>query len=101
LVPPLPGLYGINPKRVPGLNSAYFSSPYYLSDDEVIKSEVLATIARIKQRMEFQQTTPEFVDFNNHAPFELNVPIEAIANGFYNDVNALQGQKNTWWTGAA
>ena len=101
LVPPLPGLYGINPTRVPGLNSAYFSSPYYLSDDEV-KSEVLATIARIQTANGISTDgTPEFVDFNNHAPFELTVPVEAIANGFYTDVNALQGQKNTWWTGAA
>ena len=101
LVPPLPALYGIDPTRVPGLDAAYFSSPHYLSNEEV-KAEVLATIARIKAANGIPTDgTPEFVDFHNHAPFELTVPIGAIRNGFYSDVNALQGQKNTWWTGAA
>ena len=80
---------------------AYFSGPYHLSDDQV-KADVLATIARIKAANGIPTNgLPEFVDFHNHALLELTVPIEAIKNGFYNDVNGLQGQKNTWWTGAA
>jgi hypothetical protein len=44
--------------------------------------------------------TPEFVEFNNHSPFELTVSSEAIKGGFYGQLNKLQGERSTWWTGA-
>jgi hypothetical protein len=38
---------------------------------------------------------------SNHRPFELRVDAKAIKNGFYADLYSLQGEKRTWWTGAA
>ena len=100
LVPSLPGLYFIHPSRVPDLYVAYYGSPYPLSNDQV-KADVLATLARINAANGFPTNgTPEFVAFQNHSPWTLKVPIKAIESGFYSDVNALQGQRNTWWTGA-
>jgi hypothetical protein len=34
-------------------------------------------------------------------PFGLTVPASAITSGFYKKVYALQGEKNTFYTGAA
>lgn len=45
--------------------------------------------------------TPEFVAYNSHTPYELRVSADAIAAGFYQNLTALQGQRNTYWTGAA
>lgn len=36
-----------------------------------------------------------------HSPYFLYPSREAVANGFYKDLNGLQGQYNTHWTGAA
>ena len=100
LVPSLPGLYFIIPARVPGLYLAAYGSPYSLSNDQV-KADVLATLARINKANGFlTNSTPEFVAFQNHSPWTLKVSIKAIESGFYSDVNVLQGQRNTWWTGA-
>jgi hypothetical protein len=41
------------------------------------------------------------VAINNHTPIQLRVPADAIANGFYADLYALQGLHGTFWTGAA
>jgi hypothetical protein len=100
LVPSLPGLFFIYPTRVPGLHVAAYGSPHFLSDDQV-KADVLATLTRINAATgATRNNTPKFVAFQNHSPWTLKVPAEAIKSGFYSDLNALQGQRNTWWTGA-
>jgi len=100
-IPALPGIYEFGSTGIPGLHVSYYSSPYALTNEEV-KEDVLATLARITTANGYPTNgTPEFVEFHNHQPFLLTVCTEAIQNGFYNQVNALQGTKNTWWTGAA
>ena len=100
-IPALPGIYEFGSTGLPGLHVSYYSSPYSLTNEEV-KEDVLATLARITTANGYPTNgTPEFVEFHNHQPFLLTVSTEAIQNGFYNQVNALQGTKNTWWTGAA
>jgi hypothetical protein len=37
----------------------------------------------------------------DHSPYFLYPSGEAVRKGFYKDMNALQGQSNTYWTGAA
>ncbi|KAJ9139124.1 flavin-containing superfamily amine oxidase [Pleurostoma richardsiae] len=99
-IPPLPGAYAVDSTGLPGIHTAYYGSPHYLSDEEV-KADVLQTLARIVEANGYNSTaTPEFVGFNNHSPFELTVSDAAVKAGFYDAVNALQGQRDTWWTGA-
>jgi len=45
--------------------------------------------------------TPEFVAFESHTPFKLEVSAEDIQDRFYDKLYALQGYRNTWYTGAA
>jgi len=97
----LPGLAFIRPAPVPNLYFGYYGSPNYLSDDQ-LKADILAEVARINTVNGFPTNgTPKFVTINNHSPYFLTVPVEAIKNGFYRDVNAMQGQRKTWWAGAA
>jgi hypothetical protein len=102
-LPPLPGLYGINPTTVSGLQTVYYSSPHYLSDEQV-KQDIVDTLAKVVPAAGFPNGTAnntlEFVGFNNHAPFELTVSTDAVKAGFYDKLNKLQGQHSTWWTGA-
>lgn len=102
-LPALPALYNINAvPSIPGLHTAYYGSTTPLTESQV-KSEILTTLDRIRAGLgyppSFQEV--EFVGFNRHAPFLLTAPGDAIREGFYSKLLALQGQRNTWYTGAA
>ncbi|KAK0742608.1 hypothetical protein B0T18DRAFT_413362 [Schizothecium vesticola] len=100
-IAPMPGLYGLGPGPIANLTLAYYSSPSSRTDAQV-KAETLEAIFKLKTANGFPPGTgtPEFVGFNDHRPFWLTVPPAAIAGGFYDKLNGLQGKKNTWWTGA-
>jgi hypothetical protein len=46
-------------------------------------------------------SAPTIEALKNHTPTIMRVSADAIKNGFYSDLNALQGQHGTFWTGAA
>jgi len=86
---------------VPGLHHLDYSSGREISDADA-QADILATVAKYCAANGLNTTVePVFLGFNNHAPFELTVPAEAIRNGYYKQRNALQGRQNTWYTGAA
>ncbi|KAL9063280.1 MAG: hypothetical protein Q9157_008323 [Trypethelium eluteriae] len=100
-IPSMPGIYSISAEPVEGTNALWYSSPNNISDEEV-KADILATLGRIKTGQGYPSSsgTTEFATFNSHAPFELTVSVDAIKNGFYQQLASLQGKRNTWWTGA-
>ena len=70
--------------------------------DQTVKANILETLTRWKVAMGSpSKTEPRIVQFKSHAPYMLTVSTEAIRDGFYDRLNALQGQHNTFWTGAA
>ncbi|ORY17440.1 amine oxidase, flavin-containing superfamily [Clohesyomyces aquaticus] len=104
-LPPLPGTYNIVGTGVPGLHTVYCGTPLGsksapLSDDDV-KADIIASIQKIQKENpgKFNRTTPEFVVYSSHAPFYLQARPEDTKNGFYKKMYALQGVKNTFWTG--
>ncbi|KAL8750202.1 MAG: hypothetical protein Q9184_006505, partial [Pyrenodesmia sp. 2 TL-2023] len=100
-LPAVPGSYAFSPTLVPGLKDLKVGTPTAVSDAE-LKALVAAEIERLKTAGTITTaTTPEFVAYNSHTPYELRVSADAIQAGFYKNLNALQGHKNTWWTGAA
>lgn len=103
-LPAMPGIVQFLSPKAPAFSNlvqAYFSSPFYLSDAQV-KAAVLASVEKIQHANEYKpQGAVVFVEFNDHAPYALQVPVEAIAEGFYEKVNDLQGVRRTWYTGAA
>ena len=98
--PTLPGIYTISQTRVPGLFDVKVGSAYALPDAQV-KQLIVDTVQRFKTAGTLNTTTPGFAAYNSHTPFELTVPKEAIAGGFYARLYGLQGQRHTWYTGAA
>jgi hypothetical protein len=70
-----------------------------LSDDEA-KSAIVADLKRYQTVNGLEPTEPEFVAFSNHSPYYLMPSSEATKAGFYKDMYALQGRRNTFWSGA-
>ena len=99
-IPQLPGLYSIDNTPVPGLQQFLFGSPTLLSDDAV-KSDIIASVKKLKTAGTFNTTTPEFVAFSSHSPFLMSVTSDEIANGFYRKLYGLQGYRSTFYSGAA
>ena len=100
-VPTFPTIYGFSPTRIPGLINVKYGSDNELSDAEA-KANILAAVERLQELGTINQTSkPEFVVFSNHSPFELNVPARDIQEGFYKKLYALQGKRETYYTGAA
>ena len=99
-LPALPGVYGFYPSGLPGLFDVKYGSPFVELPESKVKADIIATLLRL-QNAGLATKTPEFVDYSAHVPFELTVSREAISNGFYKQLYALQGQRHTFYTGAA
>ncbi|KAG6997757.1 beta-cyclopiazonate dehydrogenase [Physcia stellaris] len=107
-IPVLPGIYEIFATVVPGLH--YFLFGGNDSQPTFTQSQVKASLQDTLTRLRATSIIPklpetakalEIIDFSSHTPYEVYVPSNQIAKGFYNKLFALQGQRNTYWTGAA
>jgi hypothetical protein len=99
-VPFVPGPYFVQASDISGLFNVKYCSPVPVSD-EIAKANIVAAVQRLRTAGTLNTTTPDFVQFHSHTPFEMTVSVDAVQNGFYKDLYALQGLKNTYWTGAA
>ena len=108
-IPILPGVYDIFATKVPGLHYFLFggndSQPHF--NQSQVKTSLHNTLVRCRAKGSIPPKSPgtaeplEIIDFTNHSPYEVYVSSEQIAKGFYNKLFALQGHRNTYWTGAA
>jgi hypothetical protein len=101
-LPQLPGVYSIFPTAIQGVFDIKYGSPKGLPDD-FVQQEILTYVKELQENGLAEKVAgePEFVKFKSHTPFELTVARDEIARGFYKDLYALQGHRNTWYTGAA
>jgi hypothetical protein len=97
---PYDGLYGFSKNAGSNLTQVYYAVPSPIPLDQV-KTAVNTALQKTQQSQELPVTEPEWLALGDHAPFNLMVSNEAIQNGFYVDLYALQGERNTWYTGAA
>ncbi|KAI8679541.1 hypothetical protein NCS57_00232300 [Fusarium keratoplasticum] len=102
-LPQLPALFEMSPTQAPGLYAVRYSSNEDIADS-VVKEDMLRTFDRVRFSVlgnDTQKLEPaELLAYSSHAPFDLHVPIDEIANGFYNKLDDLQGYKSTWYSGA-
>lgn len=99
-IPELPAVAQISETRISGLFYAWYRSPVNLTQEEVERSTI-ATIQRLQAADNLTATTPTVVEYRSHTPYKLEVSAEAISNGFYQKLYGLQGERSTWYTGAA
>ncbi|GAQ03934.1 beta-cyclopiazonate dehydrogenase [Aspergillus lentulus] len=101
-IPKLPGIYQVTSTAIEDVFDIKYGSPYGLPA-HYVREEILAYVKKLQDNgfAEKVHGEPKFVRFNSHTPFELTVPPEQIAKGFYRELYGLQGYRNTWYTGAA
>ncbi|KAL8784377.1 MAG: hypothetical protein Q9195_009073 [Heterodermia aff. obscurata] len=102
----LPAAYDLYATRVPGLH--YFT--FGLNDSEThftesqIRTNILFSIARMRARNILPPSPAaelKILNLTAHTPYEVYVSSEEIGKGFYTKLFELQGQRNTYWSGAA
>ncbi|KAJ4288386.1 hypothetical protein N0V90_011621 [Kalmusia sp. IMI 367209] len=106
-LPELPAVYSFSSTPVPDLKHAYYGTPrsnltYPVSDTKVQSDiqDALTTLQKANPST-FNQTKPYFVVYSSHTPFYLQAKPEDTKAGFYGKMYALQGLRNTYWTGGA
>lgn len=103
-IPPEPSIFLTEPTGVDDYHVVLYGSPRYVSDDAV-QANIVSTLNKWKrasnQSVGALERSAEIVAFKSHSPYFLTVPVDAIRNGFYKQANMLQGQRNTFYTGAA
>jgi hypothetical protein len=98
-LPPLPGMYGLQPTALPGYFVGQFGNTTWLPD-HVVKADITASLERLSAGIP-GLTFGSLDTFSSHAPFHMTVSASDIAAGFYTRLNALQGHRRTFHTGAA
>lgn len=68
---------------------------------EQVQALIMSSLEAMGEAGTFPASTPSIEALSNHTPTQMRVSVEAIENGFYNDLYALQGRNGTFWTGAA
>lgn len=101
-LPPMPAIYNVNPTGInPSLSLVYYGTKVgQLLSDKEAKAAIIADLKRYQVANGLPSTEPEFVAFSNHSPYNMMVGSEATKAGFYKQLYALQGKRNTFWTGA-
>ncbi|CAG9998325.1 unnamed protein product [Clonostachys byssicola] len=103
-IPVLPALYALAP--VGTIEDAWwikFSANNPTLTDAQVQSYVARQINTLQKSVGVPVTEPEWLIFQSHNPFHLQVAPEAIKDGFYKKLNALQGGLGgkMFYTGAA
>ncbi|KAJ5464212.1 hypothetical protein N7475_007347 [Penicillium sp. IBT 31633x] len=99
-IPQQPAASQIASTHIPGLFYVWYRSLYHVKRKEVERSAIQA-IQNIQKAQNYTITNPQIIKYKSHWPFKLTVSAQAINDGFYSDLYALQGQRSTWYTGAA
>lgn len=87
-------------RGVPGLHTFQTISLSPQSPDEV-RNILTSQIALMNERGTFSSGAATVEIMSDHSPIQMRVTPDAIRDGFYRDLYALQGSLGTFWTGAA
>lgn len=102
LAPELPATYVLRPSTIEGIQTAYYGT-YSPTTSEQAGAAIIEAIEKVRKTLGYPEpkAPTKVIEIHNHAPYELVVTGEQIKQGFYKKLEALQGAKKTWFTGAA
>ena len=95
-----PGIYAVLPMPLADHYNVLFGADDLSLSDEEVRHRIKEDIERLKFRNTKVQLK-EIVEFHNHSPFGPYVDVDDIRNGFYRDLNKMQGKRSTYYIGTA
>lgn len=102
--PKFPGAYAYKPAFIDGMFDIKYGAGEVLPV-ELVKANILEDMRSLQRAgviaSEVNVEATEFVRFVAHDPYTPMVSAQEIRGGFYKKLFALQGERNTYYTGAA
>ncbi|KAH8898224.1 FAD/NAD(P)-binding domain-containing protein [Thozetella sp. PMI_491] len=99
-IPTMPGVHALSATTFPDTHLLYYGANTIISTEEA-QANVRADFQRLADNGVFLDGEVEFLAWYDHTPTRLFASAEDVRAGFYEDLFALQGVSNTWWSGAA
>lgn len=103
-IPTLPALFNFVPTGFGDNTSVVYWTARERVDAATAQADTLATLSRLAATGVIgggANATTEILAWYDHMNVRMYVEADDIRDGFYTDLYALQGQRNTYWTGAA
>lgn len=100
-IPVLPTLFNVVPTGFQENTSAFYYAAHERVEPEVVKADTVATLERLAAGGVIGESDTEFLEFFDHPNVRMYVSADDVRDGIYSRLYALQGQRNTYWTGAA
>ncbi|KAH6898101.1 flavin-containing superfamily amine oxidase-like protein [Thelonectria olida] len=100
----LPGSFTYGPligKVATNKISTYYGGLDPTLSEKQIKNIIEDQLCNLEEQGAIGPGEPHFKYFGNHSPYHMHVSKKDVEEGFYKNVYALEGQHNTFWTGAA
>jgi hypothetical protein len=100
----LPGSFTYGPligKVATNKISTYYGGLDPTLTEKQIKNIIKDELCNLEEHGAIGPGEPNFKYFGNHSPYHMHVSVNDVKNGFYKKVYALEGEHNTFWTGAA
>ncbi|KAF3065874.1 Beta-cyclopiazonate dehydrogenase [Daldinia childiae] len=97
----VPGVVMFNPTKVDGTYYYWYTSFSDLTKEQV-ETKTRDTLKLLQKTVDGADVNaePQFVAYKSHTPLHPTTSADAIRKGIYRDIYALQGYRNTWYTGS-
>jgi hypothetical protein len=101
-IPVLPALFNVVPTGFQDNTSVIYYTAHERVEPEAVKADTVATLERLAAGGVIGESAEtEFLVLFDHPNVRMYVSADDVRDGFYSRLYRLQGQRNTYWTGAA
>lgn len=100
-IPVLPALFNVVPTGFQDNTSVIYYTAHERVEPEAVKADTVATLERLAAGGVIGESETEFLELFDHPNVRMYVSADDVRDGFYSRLYGLQGQQNTYWTGAA
>lgn len=100
-IPVLPALFNVVPTGFQDNTSVIYYAAHERVEPEAVKADTVATLERLAAGGVIGESETELLELFDHPNVRMYVSGEDVRDGFYSRLYGLQGQQNTYWTGAA
>jgi hypothetical protein len=99
-IPQLPAIFGISNTPLPQKTRLVYYGTQPDIDHDAGARMCLADVDGLVRKLGYGHAKTKLLAWYPHGPFNIGVSADDIRKGFYAELYGLQGQRNTWWSGA-
>lgn len=100
-IPKAPSVAFLNPTAIAGVYQYWYFDDKVISNSDAKKKSLAAIEKFVKGLLDAKDVSdPTLVAFSSHSPWKATLSADAIREDYWAKTYALQGYRNTWYTGA-